>query len=70
MSGRLLNGARWLSASFMATREEAHRELGPMLTEGLVSKGYALLTPDGRMAVSDAGRRMLAAEEVADAGVA
>lgn len=59
------DGLRWLSASFMATREEAHRELGPMLAEGIVSKGYAIQAPDGRIAVSDAGRRLLADQEPA-----
>lgn len=56
-------GVRWLSAEFMATREQAQRHLGPMLAEGLVARGYAHQAGDGRLAVSDTGRRMLAATE-------
>lgn len=58
------DAVRWLSAEFMATREQAQRHLGPMLAEGLVAQGYANEASDGRLAVSDAGRRMLADLEV------
>lgn len=66
---RIRDGVRWLSGEFMATREESQRELGPMLAEGLVSKGYAIRAEDGRIAMSDAGRRLLADVEVGNAGL-
>lgn len=54
---------RWLSAEFSVSREEAQRHMGPMMAEGIVSRGYALQGKDGRLAVSDTGRRLLAAQE-------
>lgn len=62
---REVEGLRWLSAEFVVSREEAQRHLGPMLAEGLVSKGYANEAKDGRIAVAEAGRRLLAAQDPA-----
>lgn len=63
---RITDGLRWLTGELVATREEAHRHLGPMLADGLLSRGYATRGDDGRMAVSAAGRRRLAAVEPED----
>lgn len=62
----MVDAVRWLAGEFMATREQAQRQLGPMLADGLVSHGYANRASDGRIAVSDKGRRMLAAEDRPD----
>lgn len=65
MHDQLRDGLRHLSAEFSATRDEWRRHWhgGDMLLDGLVSHGYAI-ERDARYAVTDAGRRMLAAGEV------
>lgn len=66
MTDRQAEGLRYLSSEFSADADEFRRDNAPggeMLLMGLVSKGYAV-EKGGRYAVSDAGRRRLAAVEV------
>jgi hypothetical protein len=65
---RIQDGLRWLAAEFSVEPHEfhqAHKVGGPMLLEGLLSKGYAW-AKGGRVAVTDAGRRVIADTKPAD----
>lgn len=62
MSDRIASGLQYLSEQFSVERAEFHRDQhpgGPMLLEGLVSRGF-VNTKGDRYAVSDAGRRRMA----------
>lgn len=52
------DAVQWLSAEFSASRDEMLRAQGPMLTDAIVSLGYAR-EQRGRYAVTDAGRAFL-----------
>lgn len=59
---RIQSGLRWLASEFSAEPAEfhqAHGNGGAMLLEGLLSKGYAQ-AKRGRVAVTEAGRRVIA----------
>lgn len=59
---RIQSGLHWLSMQFSCEPTDFHRahpQGGAMLLEGMVSKGYAW-AKDGRVAVTDAGRRAMA----------
>jgi hypothetical protein len=59
---RIADGLRYLTAELSATPEEFWRDnrpQGAMLLEGLRSQGF-VIARQGRVAVSDAGRRRLA----------
>lgn len=65
---RIQEGLRWLAGEFSCEPHEfhqAHPVGGAMLLEGLLSKGYAWQKGD-RVAVTDAGRRVIADTKPAD----
>ena len=49
---------QYVSREFVAERHDFQREHGPMMWEGLVSKGYVKEGPDG-LSLADPGRRFL-----------
>lgn len=66
MTDRMTEALRNLSAQFSADADEFRRDNAPggeMLLMGAVSNGY-VVEKGGMYAVTDAGRRKLAAEEV------
>lgn len=67
MADRIHDGLRWLTSEFSCTRDEfrqAHQSGADMLLDGMVSQGYAFHDrKQDRYAVSDAGRRRMAAVE-------
>lgn len=54
------DGLRWLSSQFSASREEFQRAHGAQLLDGVLSHGYVRQNREGRIAVSDTGRKRLA----------
>jgi hypothetical protein len=64
MSEPMVDALLYLSSEFSVDRDEwrQHHKGGDCLLDGLMAHGYAR-TKGGRYAVSEAGRRMLAANE-------